>query len=86
MCVLLITRLLRGVRRLARKLVNHTSWGGRSYSNLPSLVGPQSLRVIELFVALLLLSLCPFDISAGVRAFVIGLSEISSFFSSFNQN
>ena len=26
MCVLLITRLLRGVGRLARKPVNHTSW------------------------------------------------------------
>ena len=26
MCVLLITRLLRGVGRRARKLVNHTSW------------------------------------------------------------
>ena len=28
-----------------------------------------------------MLSLCPFDISAGVGAFVIGLSQISSFFS-----
>ena len=27
------------------------------------------------------LSVCPFDISAGIRAFVIGLSQISSFFS-----
>ena len=27
------------------------------------------------------LSLCPFDISAGVGAFVIGLTQISSFFS-----
>ena len=27
------------------------------------------------------LSLCPFDISVGVWAFVIGLSQISSFFS-----
>ena len=32
-----------------------------------------------LFVTLL--SLCPFDISVGVGAFVIGLSQISSFFS-----
>ena len=28
-----------------------------------------------------MLSLCPFDISVGVGAFVIGLSQISSFFS-----
>ena len=28
-----------------------------------------------------MLSLCPFDISVGVVAFVIGLSQISSFFS-----
>ena len=33
------------------------------------------------FVALFVLSLCPFDISVGVGAFVIGLSQISSFFS-----
>ena len=31
------------------------------------------------FVALSVLSLCPFDISVGVGAFVIGLSQISSF-------
>ena len=45
---------------------------------------PKSVRnrcVIEFFVALFVLSLCPFDISAGVGAFVIGLSQISSFFS-----
>ena len=28
-----------------------------------------------------MLSRCPFDISVGIRAFVIGLSQISSFFS-----
>ena len=33
------------------------------------------------FVALFVLSLCPFDISVGVLAFFIGLSQISSFFS-----
>ena len=47
---------------------------------------PKSVRnrcLIELFVALFVLSLCPFDISVGVGAFVIGLSEISSFFSTF---
>ena len=45
---------------------------------------PKSVRnrcVIELFVALFVLSLCPFDISVGVGAFVIGLSQISYFFS-----
>ena len=31
-------------------------------------------------MALFVLSLCPFDISIGVGAFVIGLSQISSFF------
>ena len=44
---------------------------------------PQSVRnrcVIEVFVALFVLSFCPFDISVGVWAFVIGLSQISSFF------
>ena len=33
------------------------------------------------FLALFVLSLCPFDISVDARAFVIGLSQISSFFS-----
>ena len=45
---------------------------------------PKSVRnrcIIELFVALFVLSLCHFDVSAGVGAFVIGLSQISSFFS-----
>ena len=37
--------------------------------------------VIKLFFALFVLSFCPFDISVGVWAFVIGLSQISSFFS-----
>ena len=32
-------------------------------------------------MALFVLSLCPFDISVGVGAFVIGLSQISSFLS-----
>ena len=32
-------------------------------------------------MALFVLSLCSFDISVGVGAFVIGLSQISSFFS-----
>ena len=43
---------------------------------------PKSVRnrcVIELFVSLFVLSLCPFDMSAIVWAFVIGLSHNSSF-------
>ena len=40
---------------------------------------------IALFVALFMLSLCPFDISVGVWAFVIGLSQISSFLSLTNK-
>ena len=45
---------------------------------------PKSVRnccLIELFVALFVLSLCPFDISVGVGAFVIGMGQISSFLS-----
>ena len=60
--------------------VNHTSW--------LAVVTPtdrsKSVRnrcLIELFVALFVFSLCPFDISVGVGAFVIGLSQISSFLS-----
>ena len=48
---------------------------------------PKSVRnrcLIELFVALFVLSLCPLGISVGVGAFVIGLSQISSFFSFFS--
>ena len=62
--------------------IYHTSW--------VAVVTPTDRRksvrnrcVIELFVTLFVLSLCPFDISAGVGAFVIGLSQISSFFSSY---
>ena len=60
--------------------VNHTSW----VAVVTPTDRPKSVRnrcVIELFVALFVLSLCPFDISVGVWAFVIGLSQISSFFS-----
>ena len=72
----MIKRLLRLVGRWARKPINHTSW--------VAAVTPKSVRdrcVIELFVALFVLSLCPFDISVGVGAFVIGLDQISFFFS-----
>ena len=60
--------------------VNHTSW----VDVVTPTDRPKSVRnrfVIELFVALFVLSLCPYEISVSVRAFVIGLSQISSFFS-----
>ena len=63
---------------------NHTSW----VAVVTLTDRPKSVRnrfVIELFVALFALSLCPFDISVGVGAFVVGLSLISSFFS-FNMH
>ena len=56
--------------------VNHTSW----VAVVTPTDRPKSVRnrcLIELFVALFVLSLCPFDISVGVGAFVIGLSQIS---------
>ena len=59
--------------------VNHTSW----VTEVTPTDRPKSVRnryVIELFVALFVLSLCPLDISVGVGAFVLGLSQISSFF------
>ena len=60
--------------------INHTSW----VAVVTPTDRPKSVRnrcVIELFVALFVLSLCPFDISVGVWAFVIGLSQISSLLS-----
>ena len=66
--------------------VNHTSW----LAVVTPTDRPKSARnrcVIELFVALFVLSLCPFSISVATGVFVIGLSQISSFFSqslSFN--
>ena len=58
--------------------VNHISW----VTVVTQTDRPKSVcnhYVIELFVALFVLSLCTFDISVGVGAFVIGLSQISSF-------
>ena len=55
--------------------VNHTSWVALvTPTDRPKSVGNRCL--IELIVALFVFSLCPFDISVGVGAFVIGLSEI----------
>ena len=39
--------------------------------------------VIHLFGGVLVLSLCTFDIFVGIGVFVIGLSQLSSFFSSY---
>ena len=49
---------------------------------------PKSVRnrcLIGLFVALFVLSLCPFDIFVGEGTFVIGLSQISCFLSLFRK-
>ena len=65
--------------------VNHTSW----VAVVTPTDRPKSVRnccLIELFVALFVLSLCPFDISVGVGAFVTGLGQISSFLSLFTRN
>ena len=47
----------------------------------PTCKSVRNRSVIELFVALSVLSLCPINMSIGVGAFVIGLSQISSFLS-----
>ena len=80
MCVLLITGLLRLVGRWARKPVNHTSW----VALVTPTDRPKSVRnhcLIELFCGVVCVVTCPFDISVGVGAFVIGLGQISSFLS-----
>ena len=78
MRVLLITRLLRLVGRWARKPVNHTSW----VALVTPTDRPKSVRnrcLIELFCGVVCVVTCPFDISVGVGAFVMG--QISSFLS-----
>ena len=81
MCVLLITRLLWLVGRYgSRKPMNHTSW----VAIVTPTDRPKSARnrcVIEVFGGVFVLSLCLLDFSVGEGAFVIGLSQISSFFS-----
>ena len=60
--------------------VNHTSW----VAAVTPTDRPKSVRnccLIDFFVALFVLLLCPFDISVGVGAFVKGLGHISSFLS-----
>ena len=60
--------------------VNHTSW----VAVVTPTDRPKSVRsccLIERFCGDVCVSLCPFDISVGVGAFVIGLRQISSFLS-----
>ena len=69
-----------GSGKVARKPVYHTSL----VAVVTQTDRPKSVRnwsLIELFVALFVLLLCPFDISVGIGAFVIGLGQISSFLS-----
>ena len=65
MRVLLITRLLRGFGSWARKPINHTS-SVDLVTPIDRLKSVRNSCVIEFFVALFVLSLCPFDISVGV--------------------
>ena len=62
----------------ARKPVNHTRWP--YLLQLTVLSGPQPLWNRTFYCDVVCVVTLPFDISAGVRAFVIGLSQISSFF------
>ena len=58
--------------------VNHTRWVAVvTPTDVPKSVRNRS--VSELFCGVVL-SLCPFDVSSGVGAFVKGLSQISFFF------
>ena len=62
------------------KSVNHTSW----ITVVTPSDRPKSVRnrcVIEGFVVVFVFSCCPIDIYDGIRAFVIGLSQISYFLS-----
>ena len=63
--------------------INHTSW----VAVVTPTDRPKSVRnccLIEPFCGVVGVSLCPFDISVGVGAFVIGLGQISSFLSLSN--
>ena len=66
--------------RWARKPVNHTSW----VAVVTPTDRPKSIRnlcLIELFCGVVCVVTLPFWLPVGVGAFVIGLSQISSFFS-----
>ena len=72
-----------GSGKVGHKPVNHTSWVAVvTPTDRPNSV--RNLCLIEFFVTWFVLSLCPFDISVGVGAFVIGLGQISSFLSFFH--
>ena len=62
---------------------NHTSWVAVV---IPTDRPSRSATAVKsnFFVALFVLSLWPFDISVGVGAFVIGLSQMSYFLSIYN--
>ena len=79
MCVLLITRLLRLVEGWDPvNRFNHTSW----VVIVTPTDRPKSVRnrcVIDVFGGVFVFSCCFLDFSVGVGAFVIGLSQISSF-------
>ena len=64
--------------RWARKPVNHTSWVALvTPTDRPKLSGNRCL--IELFCGVVCVVTCPFDISAGVGAFVIDWSDLLLF-------
>ena len=80
---LLITRLLRGVGRWARKHVNHTSL----MTAVTPTDSPKSVRnrcLIELFCGVVCVFTVLFDISVVVGAFVIGLSQIFLFLAKYS--
>ena len=69
-------------------MIKHTSW----VAIITPTDRPKSVRnhcvllVIERFGGVFALYLCPYDFSVGAKAFVIGLSQISSFSQSHNEN
>ena len=70
---------LRLVSVLSRR--NVTDWQLRETTSYQRIMAHVSMFIKPyFFVALFVLSLCSFDISVGVGAFVIGLSQNSSFF------
>ena len=80
-CLVLTECFSRRILRLwALKPVYHTSW----VALVTPTDRPKSVRnrcLIELFCGVVCVVTCPFDISVGVGAFVIGLGQISSFLS-----
>ena len=78
------TELKKYVGKLGLNRFNHTSW----VAIVILTDRPKSACnrcVIEIFGGVLVLSRCFLDFSVGVGAFVIGLSQISSFFSCSQQ-